>query len=68
MDKNQFSFKHLFWSYTFCFIPFSLFAGLLSFFNVSPIYFNEAPVYGIKGLLLAILFIPFFGILFGALN
>jgi hypothetical protein len=68
MEKNWFSFKRLFWSYTFCFIPFALLAGLLALFHVSPVYFNETPRYGIEGFAISLFLIPLFGITFGALN
>jgi hypothetical protein len=67
MDKT-FSFKRLFWSYTFCIIPFALLAGLLALFGVSPIYFNEKPFYGFSGFFIAVLLIPFSGIILSAVN
>ncbi len=68
MDKSYFSFKRLFWSYSFCFIPLALLAGLLALFHVSPVYFNDLPTYGFKGFIISILFIPFFSLLFSAAN
>jgi hypothetical protein len=68
MRKGYFSFNRLFWSYTFCFIPVAMLAGLLALFHVIPVYFNESPVYGIKGFVIAVLFIPFFGLLFSSMN
>ena len=68
MEKGDFSFKKLFWSYTFCAIPLALIAGLLALLHVSPVYFNESPLYGIKGFIIPILFIPFFGLLLSAAN
>ena len=67
MDK-MFSFKRLFWSYTFCVIPFAVLAGLLALFGVSPIYFNEKPFYGIGGFFIAVLLIPFSGIILSSVN
>ena len=68
MDRESYSFKKLFWSYTFCFIPLALFAGLLALFHLSPVYFNESPVYGFKGFIIPVLFIPLFGLLFSTIN
>jgi hypothetical protein len=34
-------------------------------FNIKAIYFNQAPVYGIKALITSILMPPFFGLIFG---
>jgi hypothetical protein len=68
MEREYFSFKKLFWSYTFCSIPLFLLAGFLALFHVIPVSFNDAPVYGLKGLLISILFIPFFGLVFSAIN
>jgi len=66
--EKRYSFKRLFWSYTFCALPFLLLAGMLALFNLMPIYFNDTPRYGIQGLMIAILFIPFFGLMFGIFN
>ena len=68
MDKQYYSFKKLFWSYTFCSIPFLLLAGLLALFKIAPVYFNEAPVYGLKGFIVSIVFIPFTGIILSSCN
>lgn len=68
MDTNYFSLKKLFWAYTICSIPFALFAGILTLFNLIPVYFNETPYYGFKGFILIIVFVPFIGILFGVIN
>jgi hypothetical protein len=68
MERNYFSFKKLFWSYTFCAIPLALLSGLLALLHISPVYFNESPTYGVKGFIVPLLFIPFFGLLFGAVN
>ena len=68
MEREYFSFKKLFWSYTFCAIPLALLAGLLALFHLSPVYFNESPVYGFKGFIIPILFIPLFGLLLSAGN
>jgi hypothetical protein len=63
-----FPFKKMFWSYTFCAIPFALLASILALFNVMPVYFNESPHYGIKGFIIPIVFIPFVGLLFSITN
>lgn len=68
MKNGYFSFKRLFWSYTFALIPFSLLSGLLSLFNVVPVNFNNIPQYGVKGLVISLLFIPFVGLIFSCLN
>ena len=68
MEKGYFSFKKLFWSYTFCCIPFAILAGILALAHISPVYFNEVPTYGLKGFIIAILLIPFLGIIFSAVN
>jgi hypothetical protein len=68
MDRNRYSFKTLFWSYTFFLIPLAFLEGLLALFHIEPVYFNELPVYGFKGFIIPILFIPFLGLIFGAFN
>jgi hypothetical protein len=68
MGKNCFSFKKLFWSYIFFGTPLAIVGGLLALFHVTPIYFNETPTYGFKGLIIAILFVPFLGLLLGGAN
>ena len=68
MDNKYFSFKRLFWAYTFCSIPFGLLAGILALFNVSAVYFNNEPVYGFKGLIITIVFIPFIGLVLCCTN
>lgn len=68
MEKRGFSFKKLFWSYTFCAIPFALIAGILALFKVSAVYFNDSPVYGLKGFLLTIILIPFIGLILSVTN
>lgn len=68
MRNRYFSFKRLFWPYTFCVIPFALLFGFLALFHVIPFYFNELPFYGLKGLMVAVLTIPFCGIIFSVVN
>lgn len=66
--EQYFSFKKMFWSYTFCAIPFALLAGILALFSIMPVYFNGAPNYGFKGFIIPIVFIPFIGLLFSVTN
>jgi hypothetical protein len=66
--ENRYSFKRLFWSYTFCAIPFSILAAFLALFNVMPVEFNGTPRYGIQGFIIPILYTPFFGLIFGGFN
>jgi len=68
MDTKYFPLKKMFWSYTFCAIPFALLAGFLALFNVMPVYFNESPHYGFKGFIIPIIFIPFIGFVFSITN
>ncbi|MDB5086753.1 MAG: hypothetical protein JWR09_747 [Mucilaginibacter sp.] len=66
--NNRYSFKLMFWSYTFCAIPFLFFGGILSFFNVIPVEFNGSSRFGIQGFVIAVIFIPFFGLIFSCTN
>ncbi len=66
--NNRYSFKLMFWAYTFCAMPFLILAGVLSFFNVTPIVFNGNGKYGLQGFILAIVFIPFTGLVFSCMN
>lgn len=68
MDNKYFSLKKLFWTYIISSIPFALLAGILSLFNVIPVYFNKIPYHGFKGFIITIALIPFIGILFGVTN
>jgi hypothetical protein len=68
MDKSFFSFKRLFWAYTISFTPFALIVGILSLLGIIPMYFNQIPYYGFIGLFIALLMIPFFGIVFSITN
>jgi hypothetical protein len=68
MEKGRFSFKILFFSYTLTFLVLSLLMGLLALLHISPVYFNEAPVYGMKGFIIPILFTPLFSSFFSLLN
>ena len=66
--ENKYSFKRLFWSYTFCVIPFAILGSILAAFNIVPVEFNGSPRYGIEGFIIPILYIPFFGLIFGFFN
>ena len=68
MERTHYSFKNLFIAYVFGYMPFGLFAAILSLTNVFPIYFNKHPYYGVTGFLVAILTIPFVGFIFGVIN
>jgi len=68
MEKGYFSFKKLFWSYIFCGIPLALLVGLLALLHISAVYFNELPIYGFKGFVIPILFMPLFALLFAGAN
>jgi len=58
MEKKYYSFKKLFFAYLFFTIPLSLLSGILGAFNVPVVYFNDAPVYGWRAIIITILFIP----------
>lgn len=58
----------MFWSYTFCVAPVFILCGILSFFNIKAMYFNDTPVYGIKALIISILSTPFFGLIWAFFN
>ncbi|NLR59010.1 hypothetical protein HGH93_12920 [Chitinophaga polysaccharea] len=49
-------------------MPFGLLAAILSLVHVLPVHFNERPYYGVTGFLIAVLTIPFFGLILGILN
>lgn len=68
MIANPFSFKTLFWAYTCCVIPFALLGGILSLFNISAVSFNNAHVYGIKGFIITIVYIPIAGLILAVTN
>jgi hypothetical protein len=51
-------FKLFFWRFFFGYLPIGLFVSSLALFNISPIEFNEEPIYGIKGFFLGLLYIP----------
>lgn len=54
----------IFVNFLFGYAPFALFFGILSLFGVVPVNFNDSEVYGLKGLLVMILFIPFIVLMF----
>jgi hypothetical protein len=66
--NNRYSFKLMFWSYTFCALPFLLLAGILSLLNITPVEFNGSPQYGIPGFAIAVIFIPFTGLILSCTN
>lgn len=68
MNMKHFSFKKLFWSYTFCGIPFSLLQAFLALFHVAPSYINQTAMYGLTGFVVPILFIPVFSVLLSGIN
>ena len=68
MEKTHYNFKKLFLAYLFGYMPFALLSAILSLANVLPIYFNKHPYYGITGFVVAILTIPFVGVIFGIVN
>ncbi|WP_299557143.1 hypothetical protein [Seonamhaeicola sp.] len=52
-------FKLLFINFLFAYAPFALLIGVLSLFELVPVNFNDEKVYGIKGFIIIMLFIPF---------
>lgn len=68
MKRTYYSFKNLFLAYLFGYMPFALLSAILSLMNVLPINFNEHPYYGVVGFVIAILTIPFVGLIFGIIN
>lgn len=62
MSDQNFSFKSLFWAYTFAILPITVLFALLALFNVTPVYFNSQPYYGFKGFILLLLLTPCIGI------
>ncbi|PSL24539.1 hypothetical protein [Chitinophaga ginsengisoli] len=68
MNRKRFPFKRLFFAYTFAILPFMLIVAVLSLLGITPIHANGKPFYGVQGFFIAILLIPFFGIIMGALN
>jgi hypothetical protein len=58
MSNPCYSFKRLFILYFYAMIPFCLFTGILSLLEEMPIYLNEKPITGWKGLAIAVLYIP----------
>lgn len=57
MPKNLF--KRIFFTFLFGYIPFAILHIILNITEVVPVNFNGKEVYGIKGVLVLILFIPF---------
>ncbi|MEO8885825.1 MAG: hypothetical protein ABI367_07155 [Mucilaginibacter sp.] len=68
MENKPYSFKKLFWIYTFCFMPLCVLGGILALFNISAVTFNDTKRYGFEGFIIAILFIPFFALVWATMN
>lgn len=68
MKRNIFSIKRLLIAYSFGFLPFALVLAILSLLKISPVYFNENAYEGIQGFFVAILLVPFFGIIMTGVN
>lgn len=68
MEYHFFPFKKMFWAYTCCALFFSLIVGLLSLFEILPIYFNNEAVYGMKAFVMVMLFAPFWGLMLSCFN
>lgn len=56
---NKRLFRFLLKNYFLGFLPFILLQALLIIFEVVPMHFNNEEVYGIKGVLYALMFLPF---------
>lgn len=52
-------FKRLFFTFLFGYLPFAIIHLILNILGIIPVNFNDTQVYGIKGALVIILFIPF---------
>lgn len=52
-------FKKIFFTLLFGYIPFALLHIVLNLFKIIPVNFNDKQLYGIKGVLVIIMFIPF---------
>ncbi len=52
-------FKRLFFTFLFGYLPFAFIHLILTILGIIPVNFNDAQVYGIKGALVIVLFIPF---------
>ncbi|WP_268847844.1 hypothetical protein [Flavobacterium aestivum] len=57
MPKNLF--KRVFITFLFGYIPFAILHIILNITEVIPVNFNGKEVYGIKGIIILVLFIPF---------
>lgn len=58
-EKPKNLFGILFVNFLFAYTPFALFLGVLSLLEIFPVNFNGEKVYGIKGFLVLVMFIPF---------
>ena len=58
-EKPSNLFQKLFITFLFGYLPFAIVHIILNILGIVPVNFNDAQVYGIKGSLVIILFIPF---------
>ena len=49
----------LFWNFFFAYLPLSLLIAILTLMYVAPVNFNDEKYYGIQGVVIVILYIPF---------
>jgi hypothetical protein len=68
MTDKPFTFKKLFWAYTFAIIPFALLGGILSLFKILPVSFNGKDEYGWFGFIISVAGIPFFSTIMSCCN
>jgi hypothetical protein len=68
MSDKPYSFKTLLILYTCAYLPFSLLSGVLVLLEEAPIYMNEKPITGWKGLVISIAYIPLFGLIMAFVN
>ena len=52
-------FKLFFWRFFFGCLPIVLLSSFLALLEIRPFIFNEQPIYGIKGFMLNLVFMPF---------
>ena len=65
---QKYSFKNLIACFTLGMLPIALFIVILSLLNITPIYFNESPHYGVQGFFLGLIIAPFFGLVVGIVS
>ena len=56
--KQKGLFKTLFVTYLFGYLPFALLHIILNIFRIIPVNFNDEKMYGIKGIIVIVAFIP----------